>query len=38
MGTTCRQTAGGFLVNALPDQAPSAPITVVMNWSAGLRK
>ena len=27
-----------FLVNALPEQAASAPITVVVNWTAGLRQ
>jgi len=27
-----------FLVNTLPEQTASAPITVVLNWSAGLKK
>jgi hypothetical protein len=27
-----------FLVNALGEQAASAPITVVVNWLAGLKK
>ena len=27
-----------FLINALPEQAASAPITVVLNWTAGLKK
>jgi len=33
-------TADGqrFLVNTLPEQAVPAPITVVMNWTAGLRR
>jgi len=33
-------TADGqrFLVNAVPEQAASAPITVVFNWTAGLKK
>ena len=27
-----------FLINTVPEQATSAPITVVVNWTAGLRK
>jgi Tol biopolymer transport system component len=27
-----------FLVNSAPEQAASAPITVVLNWTAGLKK
>jgi eukaryotic-like serine/threonine-protein kinase len=27
-----------FLVNSIPEQAASAPITVVVNWTAGLQK
>jgi dipeptidyl aminopeptidase/acylaminoacyl peptidase len=27
-----------FLINSLPEQAASAPITVVVNWLAGVRK
>jgi len=27
-----------FLVNTSPEQAASAPITVVLNWTAGLKK
>jgi hypothetical protein len=27
-----------FLVNTLVDQAPPAPITLVFNWAAGLKK
>jgi len=27
-----------FLINTLPEQAGSAPITVVVNWTAGLKK
>jgi eukaryotic-like serine/threonine-protein kinase len=27
-----------FLINTLPEQATSAPITVVVNWTAGLKK
>jgi WD40 repeat protein len=27
-----------FLINTLPEQASSAPITVVLNWTAGLQK
>jgi len=27
-----------FLINAAPEQAASAPITVVLNWTAGLKK
>jgi Tol biopolymer transport system component/predicted Ser/Thr protein kinase len=27
-----------FLVNTYPEQATSAPITVVLNWTAGLKK
>jgi len=27
-----------FLINTLPEQATSAPITVVLNWTAGLKK
>jgi hypothetical protein len=27
-----------FLINTLPEQAASAPITVVINWTAGLKK
>ena len=27
-----------FLINTLPEQAGSAPITVVVNWMAGMRK
>jgi serine/threonine protein kinase len=33
-------TADGqrFLLNSIPEQAASAPITVVVNWTAGVRK
>jgi hypothetical protein len=33
-------TADGqrFLVNTATEQAASAPITVVVNWAAGMRK
>ena len=33
-------TADGqrFLINVVPGQAGSAPITVVVNWLAGVRK
>jgi len=27
-----------FLINTLPEQDSSAPITVVLNWTAGLQK
>jgi eukaryotic-like serine/threonine-protein kinase len=27
-----------FLINTVPEQATSAPITVVLNWTAGLKK
>jgi hypothetical protein len=27
-----------FLVNTAPEQALSAPITIVLNWTAGLKK
>jgi dipeptidyl aminopeptidase/acylaminoacyl peptidase len=27
-----------FLINTAPEQAASAPITVVLNWTAGLKK
>ena len=27
-----------FLINTAPEQAVSAPITVVLNWTAGLKK
>ena len=27
-----------FLINTAPEQAASAPITVVVNWTAGLKK
>jgi Tol biopolymer transport system component/predicted Ser/Thr protein kinase len=27
-----------FLINTIPEQATSAPITVVLNWTAGLKK
>jgi len=27
-----------FLINTVPEQAASAPITVVLNWTAGLKK
>jgi len=27
-----------FLINTLPEQATSAPITLVLNWTAGLRQ
>ena len=27
-----------FLINTVPEQAESAPITVVLNWTAGLKK
>jgi Tol biopolymer transport system component len=27
-----------FLINTVPEQAASAPITVVVNWTAGLKK
>ncbi len=27
-----------FLINSAPEQAASAPITVVLNWTAGLKK
>jgi Tol biopolymer transport system component len=27
-----------FLINTLPEQATSAPITVVVNWTAGLKR
>jgi hypothetical protein len=27
-----------FLINTLPEQVGSAPITVVVNWMAGMRK
>jgi hypothetical protein len=27
-----------FLVNTAPEQAASAPLTAVLNWSAGLKK
>ena len=27
-----------FLINTLPEQTASAPITVVTNWTAGLKK
>ena len=33
-------TADGqrFLINTAPEQAASTPITVVLNWTAGLKK
>ena len=33
-------TADGqrFLINTAPEQAASAPITVVVNWTAGLKR
>jgi hypothetical protein len=27
-----------FLINTIPEQATSAPITVVLNWTAGLKR
>ena len=27
-----------FLINSAPEQAASVPITVVLNWTAGLKK
>jgi hypothetical protein len=27
-----------FLINSAPEQKASAPITVVLNWTAGLKK
>jgi hypothetical protein len=27
-----------FLINSLSEQATAAPITVVLNWTAGLQK
>jgi hypothetical protein len=27
-----------FLIDSAPEQATSAPITVVLNWTAGLKK
>ena len=27
-----------FLINTAPEQATSTPITVVLNWTAGLKK
>jgi hypothetical protein len=27
-----------FLINTVPQQATSTPITVVLNWTAGLKK
>jgi hypothetical protein len=27
-----------FLINTTPEQAAQAPITVVLNWTAGLKK
>jgi len=40
LGHSYNVTADGqrFLINMLPEQAGAAPITVVVNWTAGLQK
>ena len=40
LGANWNVTADGqrFLINTTPEQTASAPITVVVNWTAGLKK